>query len=100
LAVHRNETIALIQANQFGYGIDDRGPRRLRFLDRLAARGPLFNNYDIGGYLLYRGYPRRAMFVDGRNVDYGFDFLEKTLKRVSTLSLGGTSKTVTASPAR
>jgi len=80
LAVHRCDTVALIQANQFGYGIDDRGREACDFLDRLPVSGPMFNNYDIGGYLIYREYSRRAVFVDGRNVDYGFDFLEKSLK--------------------
>ena len=33
---------------------------------------------NIGGYLIYRGYPDRKVFVDGRNVDYGMDFLTRT----------------------
>jgi hypothetical protein len=34
----------------------------------------------LGAYLLHRGYPDRKVFVDGRNVDYGYEFLDKTFK--------------------
>ncbi len=28
--------------------------------------GPVYNNFDIGSYIIYRGYPKYQVFVDGR----------------------------------
>lgn len=42
------------------------------FLDAVNLPLRAFNTYEAGGYLLYRGQP---VFVDGRNVDYGYSFL-------------------------
>lgn len=38
-------------------------------------KGVLFNNYDIGGYLIWRLYPKKKVFIDGRVYPYGDDFL-------------------------
>jgi tetratricopeptide (TPR) repeat protein len=46
------------------------------FLDREDIRGPMFNSYDLGPDLEYRG---RKVFVDTRNVEYGYAFLKRTL---------------------
>ncbi|TSC57763.1 MAG: hypothetical protein Greene041619_1008 [Candidatus Peregrinibacteria bacterium Greene0416_19] len=46
------------------------------FLDREKIDGKLFNNYAAGGYLLFRG---RKVFLDGRNVDYGYHYLSRAL---------------------
>ncbi|MEI6533309.1 MAG: hypothetical protein WCO06_05720 [Candidatus Roizmanbacteria bacterium] len=39
---------------------------------------PIFNNFDIGGYLIYRLYPKYTMFVDNRPEAYPKEFFEKT----------------------
>jgi hypothetical protein len=49
------------------------------FVENSRLSGNMFNTYGMGGYLLYRGYPERKVFVDGRNIDYGYEFLSKTL---------------------
>lgn len=36
--------------------------------------GPVFNNFDIGSYLIYRLYPKERVFVDGRPEAYPSDF--------------------------
>ncbi|HSW47915.1 MAG TPA: hypothetical protein VLG67_02435 [Candidatus Saccharimonadales bacterium] len=41
--------------------------------------GPLFNNYDIGGYLIYHLYPQK-LFVDNRPEAYTADFFENRYK--------------------
>lgn len=48
------------------------------FLEKNGVGGSMFNTYGDGGYLLYRGYPNRKIFIDGRNVDYGLAFLART----------------------
>jgi hypothetical protein len=57
-----------------GYGEREMAAGAAAFLDRERVQGPMFDMYDIGGDLLYRN---RKVFVDGRNVDYGFDFLKR-----------------------
>ncbi|MCX6340484.1 MAG: tetratricopeptide repeat protein [Candidatus Aureabacteria bacterium] len=41
------------------------------FLDSSRIEGRVFCNYDIGSYFAGRFYPRRAVFIDGRNLVYG-----------------------------
>ena len=41
-------------------------------------RGPIFNNYDIGGYLIFYLYPRNQVFVDNRPEAYPADFFQNT----------------------
>lgn len=38
--------------------------------------GPIFNNFDIGSYIIYRGYPKYQVFVDGRPEAYPKEFFQ------------------------
>jgi hypothetical protein len=40
-------------------------------------QGPIFNNYDLGSYLIYH-HPDLKVFVDNRPEAYGKDFFQKT----------------------
>lgn len=40
-------------------------------------QGPVLNNYDNGGYLIYFLYPRQKVFVDNRPEAYPSEFFEK-----------------------
>lgn len=40
-------------------------------------RGPIFNNFDIGGYLDYRLYPKTQVFVDNRPEAYPVEFFDE-----------------------
>ena len=57
-----------------------RGPDRFTPAAALAAveahgiKGPVFNGYNFGGYLIFRGY---APFIDGRVDMYGGDFVRR-----------------------
>lgn len=46
------------------------------FVERNHVEGPIFNSYGIGGYLIWRLYPRERVFVDGRVEMYGTEFLK------------------------
>lgn len=61
-----------------GLGIFDLAKGAYEFIEKENVQGKMFNTYGIGGYLIYRGYPKRPVYIDGRNVDYGFDFMNKT----------------------
>ncbi len=41
-------------------------------------KGPVFNNYDIGGYLIYHLYGKEKVFVDNRPEAYSVDFFKQT----------------------
>lgn len=38
---------------------------------------PIFNNFDIGSYIFYRGYPGYKVFVDGRPEAYPASFFQE-----------------------
>lgn len=46
------------------------------FLKINKISGHVFNNFDIGGYLTWRLYPERKVFVDGSPQAYFADFLQ------------------------
>lgn len=37
---------------------------------------PIFNNFDIGSYITYRGWPKYRIFVDGRPGEYPKEFFQ------------------------
>ena len=41
----------------------------VRFLEKSDLTGHMFNSYDLGGYLLWRFYPQRQVFIDSRGMD-------------------------------
>ncbi len=51
--------------------------RSVTFLQYHKIQGPIFNNYDIGGYLIYNLFPRYRVFVDNRPEAYSYDFFKK-----------------------
>ena len=62
-----------------GFGVFEPLKRAYEFFEKNGVTGNTFNTYGDGGYLLYRGYPDRKVFIDGRNVDYGFAFMARAL---------------------
>ena len=53
------------------------------FYKTLPIKGPIFNNFDIGGYLIYHLYPNNSIFVDNRAEAYSASFLQE-YKRAQT----------------
>ncbi len=51
-------------------------------------RGPIFNRYDWGGYLIWRLYPRERVFIDGRSDVYSLtdDFVVREYLKAYTAS--------------
>lgn len=50
------------------------------FLKRERIAGPIFNDYDIGSYLIYHLYPRERVFVDNRPEAYPPQFYAEEYK--------------------
>ncbi|KKS29264.1 MAG: hypothetical protein UU91_C0007G0013 [candidate division WWE3 bacterium GW2011_GWB1_42_117] len=62
----------------FGVGLGKDSMESLEFFNRNSLKGPVFNNYDIGSYLIYGLYPREKVFVDNRPEAYPEDFFTET----------------------
>ncbi len=75
---------------KFGFGIyEDIYPSRaVDFIINNEIKGNILNNLGIGGYLIWRMYPERKIFIDGRSQVYGQKLLEhffKSTKSFETL---------------
>lgn len=60
--------------NQSGLSLVESGKGALDFVLSNDLEGPIFNNFDIGSYIIYRAYPKLKVFVDGRPEAYPKDF--------------------------
>jgi hypothetical protein len=47
-----------------------------RYVEQENLPGPIFNYQPWGGYLIYRWYPTRRVFIDGRIDMYGTDIVK------------------------
>ncbi len=47
------------------------------FFQREKLKGPIFNNFDIGSYLIFRLYPQEKVFIDGRPEAYPAHFFKE-----------------------
>lgn len=55
---------------QMGIGLLPQNNRAAAFWEDAQLEGPIFNNYDIGGYLIYHLYPTEKVFTDNRPEAY------------------------------
>jgi hypothetical protein len=57
-----------------GIGLEKANEAAAEFLLREKLQGPIFNNFDVAGYLVYYLYPPERVFVDNRPEAYPVDF--------------------------
>jgi tetratricopeptide (TPR) repeat protein len=69
---------AFFQNKEKGVGLTFQSNASAEFFIKENLRGPIFNNYDIGSYLIYRLYPKEKVFVDNRPEAYPKDFFDHT----------------------
>jgi hypothetical protein len=72
----------------FGQGLDNYAPvKEVAFLKKYKLEGPIFNDYVIGGYLLWALYPDYKVFIDPRCSPYIKqvfpDYMEFTSKHLT-----------------
>jgi hypothetical protein len=77
----------------FGAGLESFAPvKEVAFLKKYRLEGPIFNDYIIGGYLLWALYPDYKVFIDPRHVPYykqvAPDYWEFTGKSVTPEAIG------------
>jgi len=68
----------------FGFGLVQGNNQSAQFFIDNNIKGPLFNNYDIGGYLIYHFYPQEKVFTDNRPEAYSVSFFEKYIYSFTT----------------
>jgi len=61
-----------------GFGLEKGNEKAAEFFLENHLSGPIFNNYDNGGYLIYYLFPKERVFVDNRPEAYPKEFFEKT----------------------
>lgn len=62
-----------------GLGVAPNILRSTAFFKEQGLKGPIFNNYDIGGFLTYGLYPQERTFVDNRPEAYPGEFFTQVL---------------------
>ena len=60
----------------FGFSYVHGAEKGVDYLEKNKLKGPIFNNFDIGSYLIFRLYPREKVFVDGRPEAYSVRFFD------------------------
>jgi hypothetical protein len=63
------------QLATFGLGLLPGSNLAAEFYRQVKLSGPVFNNYDIGGYLIYHLYPTEKVFTDNRPEAYPAVFI-------------------------
>tara|TARA_B100000809_G_scaffold47219_1_gene41814 strand:+ start:845 stop:2407 length:1563 start_codon:yes stop_codon:yes gene_type:complete len=59
---------------QRGAGLFPGQEKAAAFFKEQELKGPIFNNYDLGGYLIYYLYPEEPVFIDNRMEAYPVAF--------------------------
>lgn len=62
---------------RFGLEIPSGAEGGVNFIKDNRIAGPVFNNFDVGSYLIWKLYPQQQVFVDGRPEAYSVDFFQK-----------------------
>ena len=61
----------------FGFGLPPNINQSAEFFKEQDIQGPILNNYDIGGYLIYHLESEEKVFVDNRPEAYSVPFFEE-----------------------
>lgn len=57
-----------------GLGVSENVLAAAEFVKSSGLKGPIFNNYDVGGYLIFGLYPQERVYVDNRPEAYTESF--------------------------
>jgi len=67
--------LAAGRSGSFGIGAVTGAEGAAEFFKENNLKGPLFNNYDIGGYLIFNLFPNEKVFFDNRPETYSKKFV-------------------------
>ena len=60
----------------FGFGLMENNNRSVEFFNELNLQGPIFNNYDLGAYLIFYLFPEHRVFTDNRPEAYSISHFQ------------------------
>ncbi len=63
-------------SNRTNFEFKENAKEALDFVLENNLPQPIFNNFDIGSYITYRGWPKYKIFVDGRPGEYPKEFFQ------------------------
>lgn len=66
--------------NKFGLEFSASANNGVDFVLNNKISGPVFNNFDVGSYLIWKLYPEQKVFVDGRPEAYSIKFFSEIYK--------------------
>lgn len=78
LIVLVSKDLSLWVERPFGIGLSIGTEAGTQFFLKNNLKGPIFNNYDVGSYLIYYLYPKEKVFVDNRPEAYPNTFFTQT----------------------
>ncbi len=67
-------------SSRFGLAIPQASMRAIDFVKQNHLQGNLFNNFDIGSFLIWQLYPDQKVFTDGRPEAYPVSFWKEIYK--------------------
>ncbi|MDD3487325.1 MAG: hypothetical protein PHF35_03040 [Candidatus Moranbacteria bacterium] len=79
-AVFSNWQFAGAHAGNHGLGLAPGIEKSAQFFEEEGISGPIFNDYDIGGYLIFNLFPEERVFVDNRPETYPVEFFSDVYK--------------------
>lgn len=78
----RSYSLFTAKIQNFGLGLAPKVSEAAEFFRQNGIAGPVFNNYDVGGYLIFYLFPKEKVFVDNRPEAYSTAFFENVYKPV------------------
>jgi len=64
----------------FGFSVPNGLENAVNFVKDSGIEGPMFNNFDVGGYLIWQLFPQEKVFVDNRPEAYSVKFFSEIYK--------------------
>jgi len=71
-----NQFIKFPYWREFGFGLETGNNASADFYITNNLHGPIYNNYDDGGYLIFHLFPKEKVFVDNRPEAYPASFFK------------------------
>ena len=68
----------VLSTNLPGIGLMPEVNRSAEFFKQAGLKGPIFSNYDIGGYLIFHLAPQEKVFVDNRQEAFPPEFFKNS----------------------
>lgn len=76
-SLHKTSVISTGTPQEIGLGLMGRTNDAANFFKENNIKGPIFNDYNIGSYLIYHLFPQEKVFVDNRPEAYPAAFFQE-----------------------